>query len=107
MLACGMRRAARIDTNHHEIVDALRARGAAVYSLAAVGEGLPDLLVGYRGHTFLFEIKHGRNPLTPDQTIFFHAWVGGPLQIVRSVADGLRAIDCSVARSTCHGGFDD
>lgn len=87
-----MRRAARIDTNHHEIVDALRSAGAVVYSLAAMGEGIPDLLVGYHGTTTLLEIKHGNNPLTPDQRIFFHAWVGGAVCVVHSVAEAFHAI---------------
>ena len=48
-----MRRAAKIDSNHAEIVAALRGIGAYVMSLASVGGGCPDLLVGFRGHTFL------------------------------------------------------
>ena len=55
-----MRRAARTDSNHEEIVKALRAVGATVQSLAGVGHGVPDLLVGYQGKTSdtfgLFEI---------------------------------------------------
>ena len=39
-------RAARVDQNHVEIVKALRDHGAFVVSLATVGKGVPDLLVG-------------------------------------------------------------
>ena len=46
-----MRRAARIDRNQPEIVKALRQVGAHVTSLAAVGDGVPDLLVGFQGMT--------------------------------------------------------
>lgn len=44
-----MRRAPRTDANQAEIVAALRTRGALVQSLAGVGAGVPDLLVGWRG----------------------------------------------------------
>jgi len=44
-----MRRTAKVDANHREIVDALRRIGAGVQSLAGVGNGVPDLLVYFRG----------------------------------------------------------
>ena len=47
-----MRRAARVDRNQAEIVVALRAGGASVQPLHAVGKGVPDLLVGWRGKIF-------------------------------------------------------
>ena len=67
-----MRRRARTDRNQTEIVEALRAAGASVYSLAAVGDGIPDLLCGFRGKTALIEVKDSQQPpskrqLTPDQ----------------------------------------
>jgi hypothetical protein len=50
-----MRRAARVDANAIQVISALRASGAYVWII-----GLPvDLLVGYKGHTFLMEIKDG------------------------------------------------
>ena len=57
-----MRRAAKVDANHAAIVGALRACGAQVLSLAAVGKGCPDLLIQHRGRLQLIEIK---NPLQP------------------------------------------
>ena len=51
------RRAARIDGNQPDIVQALEAVGASVQSLAPVGSGCPDLVVGYRGVNHLIEIK--------------------------------------------------
>ena len=54
-----MRRAARVDANHAEIVAALRKVGASVVSLAPVGQGCPDVLVGYQGRNHLLEIKDG------------------------------------------------
>jgi hypothetical protein len=57
-----MRRAAKVDANQTEIVQALRQIGAVVQSLAAVGNGCPDLLVGYRNRLFLLELKDGNKP---------------------------------------------
>ena len=55
-----MRRAARTDANQSEIVMALKAIiGVRVQSLAAIGSGCPDLLVGYRGRNYLLEVKDG------------------------------------------------
>ena len=82
-----MRRAAKIDANQTQVVEALRAAGATVQSLAAVGQGVPDLLVGFQGKTLLMEVKDGRKPpsqrqLTEDQLKWHGAWRGGPVAIV-------------------------
>ena len=92
-----MRRAARTDQNHDEIVQALRKAGATVQSLAAVGAGVPDLLVGFRKQTFLVEVKNGQaspseRKLTPAQVIWHHNWNGGPLAVVGSVEDALKLL---------------
>ena len=92
-----MRRAARIDANQEQIVLALRAAGASVQSLAGVGVGVPDLLVGYQGKTLLLEIKDGKKPpserrLTEDQLKWHGAWRGGPLAVVDSVDAALRML---------------
>ena len=90
-------RAAKIDANHVQCVTALRAAGATVQSLAAVGKGVPDLLVGHRGHTFLIEVKDGAKPpskrkLTEDQRDWHAAWQGGTLATVDGPEAALRAI---------------
>lgn len=84
-----MRRAARVDANHAEIVNALRRIGAAVQDLSGVGQGCPDLLICYRGHNLLIEIKDGSKPpsarkLTPDQ-VRWHAKWPVPVAVVESV----------------------
>lgn len=86
----------RIDNNHVEIVKGLRAVGATVRSTAAVGQGFPDLAVGYRGLTWLLEIKDGekspsRRTLTPAETTFHNEWRGAAA-VVTSLDDALRAI---------------
>ena len=94
-----MRRAARVDENQGLIVKALRACGATVRVISQ-GDGIPDLLVGYRGHTILMEVKDGSKPpsarqLTPAEQIFFDQWTGGKLFIVNSVEEALDVLkDC-------------
>lgn len=93
-----MRRAARTDATHTEIVEALRKAGATVHSLAGVGNGVPDLLVGVRGITLLVECKDGSKPpsarrLTPDQQDFMRTWKGGPVAVVDGVDAALRVLE--------------
>lgn len=92
-----MRRAAKIDRTQPEIVDALRSVGASVQSLASVGVGVPDLLVGWRGETWLIECKDGSLPpsgqeLTPDQVAWHQAWRGRPVWVIRSADEVLAAL---------------
>ena len=92
-----MRRAAKIDANQTQVVEALRAAGATVQSLAAVGQGVPDLLVGFQGKTLLMEVKDGRKPpsqrqLTEDQLKWHGVWRGGPVAIVDGPDAALRML---------------
>ena len=107
-----MRRAARTDANHRQIVDALRAVGCKVRSLAALGGGIPDLLVLGRmalqikggepaigkwvRPVFLLEVKDGsksrsRRRLTPAEQQFHDEW-GAAVQVVSSVNEALAAV---------------
>jgi Holliday junction resolvase len=84
---------ARIDTNHKEIVKALREAGATVVSLAAMKHGCPDLLVGYAGETVLMEIKRdAKAKFTPDQLDFLGKWKGGAISRVDNVDAAIRAL---------------
>ena len=83
-----MRRAARTDANQSAIVAALRQRGASVEIIARLGEGLPDLLVGYRRRNLLMEVKVGRRKLTPAEAKWHAAW-RGQVAVVRSEAEAL------------------
>ena len=76
-----MRRAARQDANHREIVDALRKVGCVVHDTSALGGGFPDLVVQTPAGTsiLLMEVKDGRKPpsaraLTADQEEFSRLW---------------------------------
>jgi Holliday junction resolvase len=95
-----MRRAAKVDANHGQVVEALKAAGASVQSLAAIGKGCPDLLVGYKGMWLLFEVKDGtrspsRRKLTPDQDEWIKASRGGPVWLITSIPDALDALEQS------------
>lgn len=83
----------RVDTNHAEIVQALRRAGAAVQSLADVGQGVPDLLVGLRGENFLLEVKQPgrRGELRVNQVEWHNAW-RGQCAVVRTVDEALQAV---------------
>ena len=84
-----MRRAARVDQNQAQVVSALRAAGAYVWII-----GLPvDLLVGYKNHTFLVEIKDGpKKKLTNLQEDFFKNWSGSTLARIDGPEAALRMI---------------
>lgn len=76
-----MRIASRVDANQPKIVKALRELGCSVQSMAAIGKGCPDLLVGYRGRNIIMEIKDGdkfpsERRLNPDQQIWHEDWKG-------------------------------
>ena len=90
-----MRRAARTDDNHSEIVKALRGCGCLVQSLAAVGKGVPDLLVQRAEVLYLLEVKDGdkapsRRLLTPEQEKFLAA--GWRFHVVTHPFEALHAV---------------
>lgn len=100
-------RAKRRDASEPAIVEALRGVGAYVAQLD--GGGIPDLLVGFRGATYLLEVKTpqkngrarsrnhegGRGELKPRQASFLDAWCGGPVAVVHTVEEALAAIGAS------------
>jgi Holliday junction resolvase len=71
-----MRRAARVDANHVEIVSAFRKLGCSVLSLAGIGKGVPDLLVAVQGITWLVEVKSGKGKENDDQIEWAENWKG-------------------------------
>lgn len=83
-----------MDSNQADIVEAFRKCGASVHSLAPVGDGVPDLLLGICGYTMLVEVKDGdkvpsAQRLTSDQQRWIRAWKGSPVHVIRSPAEAV------------------
>jgi hypothetical protein len=91
-----MRRAAKVDGNHGDVVAALRKVGIAARSTATIGEGFPDLLAGFRGVNVLLEIKDSTKPpsarkLTKAEEDFIATWPG-PVYVVTSAEEAVRVV---------------
>lgn len=91
-----MKRAAKIDDNQRALVSILRQAGYSVLSLAAIGKGVPDLLVARNGVMWLIEVKDGskapsRRRLTPFQKEFHATW-RAPILVINSQAEILKFI---------------
>ncbi|KWA35926.1 hypothetical protein WT41_01635 [Burkholderia territorii] len=99
-----MRRAARADGNQADIVVGLRQIGASVTPLHMVGSGCPDLAVGYKGRTVLFEVKDPKQPpskrrLTDDEAIWFGNW-RGEAYVIETLE---QAIEYLMKKEVCDG----
>jgi hypothetical protein len=86
-----MRQDARKDSTQAELLRALRRMGVDVRILSA--PGLPDLLVGFRHRTFLFEVKTPEGALTPAQTLFFATW-RGQARVVQTLDEIREVLGC-------------
>lgn len=89
----------RRDENHAEIRDKLRdvVGKQNVVDLGDVGDGVPDLLVGWRGQNFLLEIKKDRGKRKrivhlKDTQVEFHASWHGQHAVVTTFAEALFAL---------------
>jgi hypothetical protein len=66
---------------------------ASVFDASACGEGFPDLVVGWRGKNYLFEVKNpdvrpSDRRLTEPQEAFHGSWQG-QVHVVHSAAEML------------------
>jgi hypothetical protein len=69
------------------IVDGLRGVGATVNYI-----GRPvDLLVGFRGRTYIFEVKNPGDKLRPSQTEWAAGWKG-QFRVVHTLEEALEGI---------------
>ena len=84
-----MRRAAKRDIAEPEIVMALTQCGFTVFRL----DQPVDLLTGFRGVTYLVEVKSGSKgyakALNKNQKTFAAQWNGSPVFILRSADDAI------------------
>jgi Holliday junction resolvase len=88
--------AAHQDSTHQPVVKALRAVGASVHRLISAdhgsGAGMPDLIVGFRGRTFLLEVKGPKTAIDAAQLEWHASWKGTPVVVVRTPLEALQAI---------------
>ena len=89
--------ARNVDANQAAIVKALRMVGCVVDHIHMAGNGVPDLLVGYRREVHLLEIKDGskvasKQKLSPLELEFHRRWKGYHVHIVRDVEEAFRAV---------------
>jgi len=93
-----MRTRSKVDANHATIVGAMRMIGYSVQSLAPVGKGCPDIIVGGKsrstGRPFnaLLEIKDGNAQLNEVQKDWHAAWKG-QVCVVRNIDDALAVME--------------
>lgn len=84
---------AKVDANQNPIVRALEQCGATVQDLSPVGEGCPDILVGFCGRLVLMEIKDPQTGrLTAAQQLWHERWKGPRVLVVTSVEEALACI---------------
>ncbi len=91
-----MRRRARVDANHGEIIRAFRKFGFSVADTSRLGAGFPDLVIARSKRTAVCEVKDGTKVpsarrLTAPEAIFKDEWKGTYL-IVESLDDVLSVV---------------
>jgi len=91
-----MKRFGRTDGNQSRIVTDLRKAGATVQPLSSVGNGCPDLLVGFRDANYVIEIKDpaedpNKRRLTKAEQRWHDAW-RGQRAVVETVTEALTVI---------------
>ncbi|MVN78935.1 hypothetical protein GO988_21610 [Hymenobacter sp. HMF4947] len=91
-----LRTASRVDANQASIVRTLRAVGASVLHVHQL-KNCFDILVGYRGRTFLMEIKDPAQPpsareLTPGEAEFKATWRGSTYHVVHTPQEAIAII---------------
>lgn len=84
----------RADDNQPDVVRVLRQMGVSVAVTHIVGKGFPDIVCGFRGNNWLFEIKNpdkkpSERKLTGDEPEFHLLWKG-QIDIIETAEDAMR-----------------
>ena len=92
----------KVDANQSEIVQKLRRLGISVKSVATIGQGFPDLVVGYHGQNYLIELKdEGKSPsqrkLTDQEMKFQMGW-RGQVDTCKSLQEILDVLDIKLTK---------
>ena len=88
-----MRLRGKVDGNQAKVVRDLRKMGCSVLPTSNLGSGCGDILAGFRGANYLFEIKDPLQPpskrkLTDDEKDFHLAW-NGQVAVITSAEDAM------------------
>jgi hypothetical protein len=87
----------KTDKNHKEILDQCRQiPQLSAFSTHTMGKGFPDIVIGYKGLNYLFEIKDGEKPqsarrLTQAESEFFCHWKG-QVNVIHTIQDILEVL---------------
>lgn len=87
-----MHRTRKVDANQAELVKQIRKiPGVSVALTHTVGNGFPDAAVGFRGRTYLIEIKDpdkfkSQRKLTPEEETFHGKWTGH-IKVIETMDD--------------------
>jgi len=90
-----MRRAAKKDDNHAEIVGTLKGLGFSVLETYQLGEDVSDFVCAFRGETAVVEVKSGKGKLTGGQIKFKQLWMGKHI-VARTYYDVLAAFGVKI-----------
>lgn len=88
----------RTDANHKQLINQIRqVPFISVFSTHELGKGFPDIVVGYRGINYLFEIKDenktaSQKKLTDSEVKFHRGWMG-QVHIVENIKDVYKIIN--------------
>lgn len=85
--------AKKVDKNQSEIINAFKQLGASVLDCSHVGGGMPDILIGYRGHTVLVEIKSSvKAHFTEPQLKFMENWKGSAVCRINDIQGAITLV---------------
>ena len=90
----------RRDNTHAETRDGWRAIAGPgnVHDTADLGNNFPDLVLGFRGVTFLLEVKSGpRAKMRKGQKAAMWSWFGGPWLRVDGFHDSVAQVKAELA----------
>jgi hypothetical protein len=86
-----VRRRAKVDGNHAEIMAALAKAGIAAKSLASMGRGWPDAVAAVRNYMCFIEFKVPGGELNQAQQDFRETWPGD-VHVVYSGEEAVLAV---------------
>ncbi len=83
----------RVYFNQNQIVKELREYGMSVSHTHIIGKGFPDIVVGYLGKNYLFEVKNNRKKkITEKESVWLDNWQG-QVNIIQTAEQGIKIIE--------------